>query len=167
MRNLEGGLDGTGLKIAIVCSRFNSIVTQSLLDGALGALRSHGVDDDDIDVAWVPGALEIPLVAKAFADAGSHNAIITLGAVIRGETGHYDLVVNGCASSIQEIQLASGVPIAFGVLTTNTLQQALERAGAKEVNRGVDSAEAAIEMASLLQQLPLGEAVDNHSTPNS
>ncbi|HVB01726.1 MAG TPA: 6,7-dimethyl-8-ribityllumazine synthase, partial [Acidimicrobiales bacterium] len=147
MRNLEGGLDGTGLKIAIVCSRFNSIVTQSLLDGALGALRSHGVDDDDIDVAWVPGALEIPLVAKAFADAGSHNAIITLGAVIRGETGHYDVVVNGCASSIQEIQLASGVPIAFGVLTTNTLQQALERAGAKEVNRGVDSAEAAIEMA--------------------
>jgi len=153
MRHLEGVPDGTGLKIAIVCSRFNRIVTQSLLDGALGALRRHGVDDDDIDVAWVPGALEIPLVAKAFADAGSHHAIVTLGAVIRGETGHYDVVVNGCASGVQKIQLDSGIPIAFGVLTTDTLQQALERAGAQSVNRGIDSAETAIEMVNLLRQM--------------
>ncbi len=154
MRRFEGEVDGTGLKIAIVCSRFNQIVTQSLLDGALDALSGHGVHDDDIDVAWVPGALEIPLVARAFADAGAHDAIVTLGAVIRGETGHYDVVVNGCSASLQEIQLASAIPIAFGVLTTDTLAQALERAGAKDVNRGADAAKTAIEMANLLRQLP-------------
>ena len=153
MVTVEGDLDGSGMKIAIVCSRFNILVTKSLLDGALESLRRHGVEDEHIDVAWVPGALEIPLIAKVFADAGEHDAIITLGAVIRGETGHYDVVVSGCASGVQKIQLDSGIPIAFGVLTTDTLQQALERAGAQSLNRGVDSAETAIEMVNLLRQM--------------
>jgi len=150
---LEGPNEGRGLRIGIACGRFNGGVTTRLLDGALGALEEAGVDRSDISLAWVPGAFEIPLLAQAFATgARAVDAVITLGAVIRGDTGHYEVVAGECARGVQDVQLRTGVPVVFGVLTVNTVEQALERSMPDATNKGRESALTAIEMVSLLRQ---------------
>ena len=154
MTSYEGQLRGDGLRVAIVCGRFNDLITDRLLAGAQDGLRRHGVDEASISVAWVPGSFEIPLAAKRLAASGEFDAVIALGAVIRGDTPHFDLVAGECASGVQRAQMETGVPIAFGVLTTDTIEQAIERAGTKAGNKGYDAAETAIEMADLLRQLP-------------
>jgi len=153
----EGQLRGEGLRVAIVCGRFNSFITERLLEGALDGLRRHGVDEVSITVAWAPGSFEIPLVAKRFASSGDFDAVIALGAVIRGDTDHYDHVAGQCAAGLQRAQLDTGVPCLFGVLTTENVEQAVERAGTKAGNKGYEAAETAIEMADLLRQLPKAE----------
>jgi 6,7-dimethyl-8-ribityllumazine synthase len=150
----EGQLRGDGLRVAIAASRFNETIVQRLVDGAVDGLRRHGVDADAIDVAWAPGAFELPLVARRLATSGRYDSVITLGAVIRGATSHYDLVAGQCAAGVQRAQLDSGIPIVFGVLTTDTIEQAVERAGTKAGNKGFEAAAAAIEMANLLALLP-------------
>jgi 6,7-dimethyl-8-ribityllumazine synthase len=157
MPTYEGRLDATGLRIGLLASRFNETITKSLLDGALSALRRHGLDDASITVAWVPGAFELPLAAKRLAASGEFDAVVCLGAVIRGATTHYDYVCSQAASGIARASLDTGVPIIFGVLTTETIEQAIERSGTKAGNKGFDSAVAAIEMADLLRQLPKGQ----------
>ena len=142
------------MRIAIACSRFNDLITDRLLAGARDTLERHGVDAGSIIEVWAPGAFELPLVAKTLAASGEVDAVICLGAVIRGATGHYDLVAGQCASGIQSAQLETGVPVIFGVLTTETIEQAIERAGTKLGNKGSEAAVAAIEMADLLRQLP-------------
>jgi len=149
----EGSLNGAGLRVGIVCSRFNEFVVESLLAGAERGLRRHGVAVDSIDVAWVPGAYEIPLAAKVMATSGRYDAVVTLGAVIRGATAHFEYVAGPCASALAGIQVDTGVPVMFGVLTVDTIEQAIERAGTKAGNKGEEVAVGAIEMASLLQQL--------------
>jgi 6,7-dimethyl-8-ribityllumazine synthase len=149
----SGDLRGEGLRVAIAASRFNDAIVTRLVDGALDGLCRHGVDRDAVDVAWAPGAFELPLVASRLAASGRYDAVITLGAVIRGATGHYEFVAGQCAAGIQRAQLEAGVPIVFGVLTTDTIEQAVERAGAKAGNKGFEAAAAAIEMANLLSQL--------------
>lgn len=149
----EPSARGDGLRIAIVCGRFNDGITERLLDGAVPALRERGVADDDITLVWVPGSFEIPFAARQLALTGRYDAIVTLGAVIRGETGHYDFVAGECARGIQQAQLETGVPIIFGVLTTDTLEQALARSETGADNRGADSAIAAVEMAAFVQGL--------------
>ena len=156
MTSYEGALRGDGLRVAIVCSRFNDLITERLLTGARDGLRRHGVDESSVTVVWVPGAFEIPLAAKRMASSGEVDAVIALGAVIRGATAHFDYVAGECASGIQQAQVETGVPIAFGVLTTDTIEQAIERAGTKAGNKGYEAAETAIEMADLLRQLPKG-----------
>jgi len=156
-RTLEGDLNGQGLSFAIVVARFNGIVTGYLLDGAREALRRHGVADDDIDVAWVPGSFEIPLVAKRLGETGRYAAVICIGAVIRGETDHYDHVAGSVTSGIARVGLDTGVPTIFGVLTTDTVEQALNRSGLKAGNNGYDAAVAAIEMATLLTKVDEGK----------
>jgi 6,7-dimethyl-8-ribityllumazine synthase len=146
-------MDGTGLRVGIVVARFNEFVTRPLLDGALDTLRRHGVADGDIDVAWVPGSFEIPLVARRMATGGRYDAVICLGAVIRGQTPHFEYVAANMASGIARAGYESGVPVIFGVLTTNTVEEAVDRAGAKAGNKGRDAALAAIEVADLLRQL--------------
>ena len=150
----EGQLRGDGLRVAVVVSRFNSLVTEQLLGGARDGLVRHGVDAGSVTVAWVPGAFELPLAAQRLASSGDHDAVICLGAVIRGSTDHHVHVGGQCAAGLQRVQLDTGVPVVFGVLTTDTVEQALERAGVKLGNRGFDAALAAIEMADLLRQLP-------------
>jgi 6,7-dimethyl-8-ribityllumazine synthase len=150
----EGHLNGDGLRVAIAASRFNEAIVGRLLEGAIDGLCRHGVDREAIDVAWAPGAFELPLVAARLAAAGSYDAVITLGAVIRGATGHYDFVAGQCAAGVQRAQLDSGVPIVFGVLTTDTIEQAVERSSTKAGNKGFESASTAIEMVRLLAQLP-------------
>ncbi len=150
---LEGKLIGTDLKIAIVVARFNDIITEKLLNGALGCLKSHDVKDADITVAWVPGAFELPLIAQTLAESGKYHAVITLGCVIRGATTHYDYVCNEAAKGASAAALKSGVPVIFGVVTTENIEQAIERAGCKAGNKGVDAALAAIETANLMRQL--------------
>jgi 6,7-dimethyl-8-ribityllumazine synthase len=150
---LEGDLNGQGLKIAIVVARFNGIVTDFLLNGAREALRRHRVADDDVTVAYVPGSFEIPLVAKRLAETGTYDAVICIGAVIRGETDHYDHVAGSVTSGVARVGLDTGVPTIFGVLTTDTVEQALNRSGLKAGNNGHDAAVAAIEMASLLAKV--------------
>ena len=157
MPTYEGRLDATGLRIALLASRFNETITKSLLEGALSALRRHGLDDASITVAWVPGAFELPMTAKRLADSGEFDAIVCLGAVIRGATTHYDYVCNQAASGIARASLDTGVPVIFGVLTTENIEQAIERSGTKAGNKGFDAAMAAIEMADLLRQLPKGQ----------
>jgi 6,7-dimethyl-8-ribityllumazine synthase len=157
MPTYEGRLDASGLRIGLLASRFNETITKSLLDGALSALRRHGLDDASITVAWVPGAFELPLAAKRLAASGEFDAVVCLGAVIRGATTHYDYVCSQAASGIARAALDTGVPIIFGVLTTETIEQAIERSGTKAGNKGFDSAVAAIEMADLLRQLPKGQ----------
>lgn len=157
MPTYEGRLDATGLRIAVLASRFNETITKSLLDGALSALRRHGLDDASITVAWVPGAFELPLAAKRLAASGEFDAVVCLGAVIRGATAHFDYVAGQCAAGVARATLDTGVPIIFGVLTTETIEQAIERSGTKAGNKGFDSAVAAIEMADLLRQLPKGQ----------
>jgi 6,7-dimethyl-8-ribityllumazine synthase len=153
----EGHLGGAGLRFAIVASRFNEAIVGRLVDGALDGLRRHGVDPERMDVAWVPGAFELPLVAQKLAVSGSYDAVIAVGAVIRGATGHYDFVAGQCAAGIQRVQLDTGVPVVFGVLTTDTIEQAVERSGAKAGNKGFEAAQTAIEMANLMASLPKAE----------
>ncbi len=154
MSNLyEGALLGKGLKIGVVVSRFNDFITRRLLEGAQDALVRHGVNDADIDVAWVPGSFEIPLIAKKFADSKKYNAIICLGTVIRGATPHSEYINAEVSKGIARISLDSGIPVAFGVITADTLEQAIERAGVKEGNKGFAAAVDAIEMANLMKKL--------------
>jgi len=153
MRTLEGKLAAAGLKFALVVSRFNSFITERLLDGALDCLRRQGAAEDDLTVVRVPGAWEIPLVARRLAQARAHDAVICLGAVIRGSTPHFDYVAAEVSKGIAQVSLESGVPMAFGILTTDTLEQAIERAGSKAGNKGFAAAEAAIEMVNLLKEL--------------
>ncbi|MCL2393817.1 MAG: 6,7-dimethyl-8-ribityllumazine synthase [Acidimicrobiaceae bacterium] len=152
-RVISGRLDGTGMKIAIAASRFNELVVDRLVAGATDGLRRHGVADDDVTLAWVPGAYELPLLAAKLATSGIYDAVITLGAVIRGATSHYDLVAGQCAAGISRVALDTGIPVVFGVLTTENLEQALERAGSKAGNKGFESATAAIEMVDVLRQV--------------
>ncbi len=153
--NLECEHNATGLRFGVACARFNGGVTLRLLDGALQALTEAGTDRRDITVAWAPGAFELPLVARAFAHAGKVDAVLCLGTVIRGDTGHYDFVAGECASGIQQVQLATGVPVVFGVLTTDTVEQALERSEPDETNKGREAALTGIEMVRLLRSGPL------------
>jgi len=154
MTTYEGHLRGDGLRVAIACARFNDFITERLLSGARDALLRHGVDETSVTVAWAPGAFELPLVAQRLAQSGDHDAVVCLGAVIRGATGHYEHVAGQCASGLQRVQLDTGIPVVFGVLTTETVEQAVERAGTKLGNKGAEAAVTAIEMADLLRQLP-------------
>ena len=150
---LEGSSGGRGFRVAIVCARFNGAITARLLDGALSALEEAGVDRSDISIGWVPGAFEIPLLALAYADADrAFDAVITLGAVIRGDTGHYEVVAGECARGAQDVQLSTRVPVIFGVLTVNTVEQALERSESDETNKGREAAQSALAMVSVLRQ---------------
>ena len=154
MRQLNGQLSASDLKIGIVVSRFNDFITRRLLEGAEDALLRHGASSEAITVAWVPGAVEIPLVAKRLAASSDYDAVICLGAVIRGATSHYDHVCSMVASGIAAAALETGVPVIFGVLTTDTIEQAIERSGTKAGNKGFEAAVSAIEMANLLRRLP-------------
>ena len=145
----EAQLIGTGLKVGIVVGRFNELITSKLLGGALDGLKRHGVAEDDIDVAWVPGAFELPFIAKKMADTKKYDDIICLGTVIRGSTTHYDYVCNEAAKGIASVSLETGIPVMFGVVTTENIEQAIERAGTKSGNKGYDAAVSAIEMANL------------------
>ncbi len=151
-RYIEGDLKGDGKKIGIVVARFNSFIAEKLLEGALDSLIRSGVSDNDIDVARVPGAYEIPLIAQKMVKAGRYDAVICLGVIIRGATPHFDFVANEAAKGIAQVSLDSGIPVMFGVLTTETIEQAIERAGSKAGNKGSDCAVAALEMISLLDQ---------------
>ncbi|MEK7705952.1 MAG: 6,7-dimethyl-8-ribityllumazine synthase [Myxococcota bacterium] len=157
MRVFEGSLLGQGLRLAVVASRFNELITGKLVEGALDALRRHGVADDDIDVAWTPGTFEIPLVARRLATTGRYDALCCVGAVIRGGTPHFDYVASQVARGIAQATTDTGVPMAFGVVTTDTLEQAIERAGTKAGNKGFDAAVSAIEMAQLMRQIAAAE----------
>ena len=154
MKILEGKLvNGGSIKVAIVVARFNEFITSKLLGGALDALKRHGVNDDDISVAWVPGAFEIPLIAGKLAESGKYDAVIALGAIIRGSTSHYDLVCNEAAKGIAQVQMKTGIPVLFGVITTENIEQAIERAGSKAGNKGSECAESAIEMINLIREI--------------
>lgn len=150
---IEGKLVSSGKKYAIVVSRFNEFITSKLLGGALDALARHGVNDDDITVAWTPGAFETPAVVRRMAESGSYDAVIALGAVIRGSTPHFDYVAGEVAKGVAQVAITSAIPVVFGVLTTDTIEQAVERAGTKSGNKGFDAAVAAIEMVNLMEQL--------------
>lgn len=152
-RTFEGKLVGTDLKIGIVVARFNDFITSKLLDGAVGTLQRHGVHEENIDVAWVPGAFEIPLVAQKMAMSNNYDAVITLGTVIRGSTPHFDYVCNEAAKGVSNASVQSGKPVIFGVLTTETIEQAIERAGTKAGNKGADAAVAAIETANVVREI--------------
>jgi 6,7-dimethyl-8-ribityllumazine synthase len=154
MTTYEGKLRGDGLRIALTCARFNDFITDRLLAGARDGLLRHGVDEASITVVWVPGAFELPLVAKRLAGSGEYDAVIALGAVIRGATGHYDHVAGQAAAGLARAALDTGVPVVFGVLTTDTIEQAIERAGTKAGNKGFEAASTAIELADLMRQLP-------------
>lgn len=149
----EGNLIPQNIKVGIVVARFNEFITSKLLSGALDALARHEVNDEDIEVAWVPGAFEIPLIAKKMAESKMYDAVICLGAVIRGSTSHYDYVCAEVAKGVASVGLQSGIPIMFGVLTTDTIEQAIERAGCKVGNKGYDSAVGAIEMINLIRRM--------------
>ena len=150
---LEGYISGKGLKIGIVAARFNEFITSRLLSGALDALHRHETADGDIDIAWVPGAFEIPIAAKKMAESGRYDTVICLGAVIRGSTRHYDYVCSEVSKGVAQVGLASGVPTIFGVVTTENIEQAIERAGTKAGNKGADAAVAAMEMANLFRKM--------------
>ena len=149
----EGNLDASGLKFAVLCARFNDFITERLLAGALDALKRSGANTDDIEIVKVPGSWELPLAAKTLAGRKRHDAIVALGAVIRGETPHFDHVAAQAARGLAAVELETGIPIAFGVLTTNTIEQAIDRAGGKSGNKGFDAALTAIEMADLMRRL--------------
>ena len=150
---IEGYISGKNLKFGIVAARFNEFIVSKLVGGALDTLHRHETADSDIDVAWVPGAFEIPLAAKKMAESGKYNAVLCLGAVIRGSTTHYDYVCNEVSKGVAQVGLQTGVPTIFGVVTTENIEQAIERAGTKAGNKGADAAMAAMEMASLLGKL--------------
>lgn len=145
----EAQLIGTDLKIGIVVGRFNEFINTKLLDGALDGLKRHGVNEDNIDIAWVPGAFEVPFIAKQMVETGNYDAVIGLGTVIRGATSHYDYVCNEAAKGIAKVSLDTNVPVIFGIVTTENIEQAIERAGTKAGNKGYDSAISAIEVANL------------------
>jgi len=153
MKTYEGLLTVTNEKFCIVISRFNEFIGGKLLSGAIDELKRHGVEDSNIDIVWVPGAFEIPVVAKKCAKSGKYSAIITLGAVIKGSTSHYDYVCAEVSKGVASVSLETGVPVIFGVLTTENLEQAIERAGTKAGNKGADAAKSAIEMANLISEL--------------
>ncbi|WP_044642328.1 6,7-dimethyl-8-ribityllumazine synthase [Risungbinella massiliensis] len=153
MRVWEGSLVGTGLKVAVVVGRFNDFITDKLREGAIAALKKHGVADENIDVVSVPGAFELPLVTDQLAKSGRFDAIIALGAVIKGSTDHYDYVCNEAAKGIASASMQNGLPVMFGVLTVDTIEQAIERAGTKLGNKGYEVTVAGIEMANLLREL--------------
>ena len=153
MKIYEGKLIAEEIRIGIAAARFNEFITSKLLSGALDSLKRRGVRDEDIDVAWVPGAFEIPLAAKKMAESGRYDAVICLGAVIRGSTTHYDYVCSEVSKGIAHISLETGVPVMFGVLTTENIEQAVERAGTKAGNKGADCAESAVEMVDLLRRM--------------
>ncbi|TRM11596.1 6,7-dimethyl-8-ribityllumazine synthase [Lentibacillus cibarius] len=150
---VEGSLVGTDLKIGVVVARFNEFITGKLLEGALGTLKQHGVKEDNVDVVWVPGAFEIPVIARKMAAKDDYDAVITLGAVIRGATPHFDYVCNEAAKGISNAAVQTGKPVIFGILTTETIEQAIERAGTKAGNKGADAAVAAIETANVVKEL--------------
>jgi 6,7-dimethyl-8-ribityllumazine synthase len=150
---IEGYISGKGLKFGIVAARFNEFIVSKLVGGALDTLHRHETADHDIDVAWVPGAFEIPLAAKKMVESGKYDAVLCLGAVIRGSTTHYDYVCNEVSKGVAQVGLQTGVPTIFGVVTTENIEQAIERAGTKAGNKGSDAAMAAMEMASLLGKL--------------
>ncbi len=153
MKIFEGKLISDGLKFGIVVGRFNEFIGSKLLSGALDALKRHDVNEEDIDIAWVPGAFEIPLVAKKMAQTKKYDAVICLGAVIRGATPHFDYVSNEVTKGIANVSLSTELPVIFGILTTDTIEQAIERAGTKAGNKGYDAAITAIEMANLLKEI--------------
>ncbi|QHW30233.1 6,7-dimethyl-8-ribityllumazine synthase [Paenibacillus rhizovicinus] len=149
----EGHLISEGLKYGVVVGRFNEFISSKLLGGALDAFKRHGADDNEVDIAWVPGAFEIPLIAQKMAESGKYDAVITLGAVIRGSTPHFDYVCNEAAKGVSAVALKTGVPTVFGVLTVDSIEQAIERAGTKAGNKGWEAAVTAIEMANLTKVL--------------
>ncbi|MCC8059989.1 MAG: 6,7-dimethyl-8-ribityllumazine synthase [Clostridiales bacterium] len=153
MKTLEGNLVAQEMRIGIVAARFNEFITSKLVDGAIDGLTRHGVAEDDIEVAWVPGAFEIPLIASKMEKSGRYDAVIALGAVIRGSTSHYDYVCNEVSKGIATVSLNSGIPVLFGVLTTENIEQAIERAGTKAGNKGYDCALSAIEMVNLIRKI--------------
>jgi 6,7-dimethyl-8-ribityllumazine synthase len=157
VNEIKGTFDARGRRFAVAASSFNEIVVGKLVEGAVACFRAHGVAEDDLVVAWAPGSFELPLLARRLAVSGLYDAVACLGAVVRGETAHFDYVAGEAARGIQQASLETGVPIAFGVLTTNTLEQALDRAGGKHGNKGWDSAMAAMQMASVLDQIPKHE----------
>ncbi|UCC17013.1 MAG: 6,7-dimethyl-8-ribityllumazine synthase [Dehalococcoidales bacterium] len=152
-KRYEGSLVGKGLKFGVVVSRFNEFITNKLLSGAEDALKRHDVADEDIDIAWVPGAFEIPVVAQKMAQSNKYNAVICLGAVVRGSTPHFEYVASEVSKGIAKIGLETGLPVTYGVVTADTLEQAIERAGTKAGNRGFDAAVDAIEMANLMKNI--------------
>ncbi len=154
MATIEGSLEAPSGRFALVASRFNHFVVEHLVNGSLDGLKRHGVGEDGIDVIWVPGSFEIPLVAQRLASSRKYAAIICLGAIIRGDTDHYDYVAGAAAKGVAQAALATGVPVIFGILTCDTLEQAINRAGAKAGNKGFEAALTAIEMVNLLRQLP-------------
>ncbi|KKE78743.1 6,7-dimethyl-8-ribityllumazine synthase [Bacilli bacterium] len=151
VNTIIGNLVGTDLRIGIVVGRFNEFITSKLLDGAIDTLKRHGVSEDQMDVAWVPGAFEIPLIADKMANQDRYDAVITLGTVIRGSTPHFDYVCNEAAKGVAQASVKSGKPVVFGVLTTETIEQAIERAGTKAGNKGAEAAVTAIEMANMMK----------------
>ncbi|OCS83018.1 6,7-dimethyl-8-ribityllumazine synthase [Caryophanon tenue] len=153
VKTIEANLIGTGLRVGIVVGRFNDFINAKLVDGAVDGLRRHGVEDDLIEVAWVPGAYEVPFIAKKLVESGKYDAVIGLGTVIRGSTTHYDYVCNEAAKGIQQVSLQTGVPVIFGIVTTESIEQAIERAGTKAGNKGYDAAVSAIEMANLVRTI--------------
>ncbi len=153
MNTYEGKLVAQNMKVAIVAARFNEFITSKLIGGAMDGLTRHGVAEEDIYLAWVPGAFEIPLVASKLAKSGKYDAVICLGAVIRGSTSHYDLVCNEVAKGIAQVSLASEIPVLFGVVTTDTIEQAIERSGTKAGNKGYDCALGAVEMVNLIREI--------------
>jgi 6,7-dimethyl-8-ribityllumazine synthase len=152
-RVIQGSLNGAGLRIGIVVSRFNQFITDRLLQGALDGLRRHGTDEEIVDVLWVPGSFEIPLAAKKLAESGCYDGLICLGAVIRGGTPHFDYVAGEVSKGVAAVMMQSGLPVAFGILTTDSLEQAVERAGSKMGNKGFEAATTVIEMVNLFRQL--------------
>ena len=153
MRTFEGKFDGRNVKIGIVAGRFNEFITSKLVGGALDVLKRNDVSEENIDIAWVPGAFEIPLIAKKLANTQKYDAIITLGAVIKGSTPHFDYVCAEVSKGVAQISLQSDLPVIFGVLTTNNIEEAIERAGTKAGNKGADAAFSAIEMINLIKQI--------------
>ena len=153
MRTFEGKFDGRDVKIAIVAGRFNEFITSKLVGGALDVLKRNDVSEENIDIAWVPGAFEIPLITKKLANTGKYDAIITLGAVIKGSTPHFDYVCAEVSKGVSQISLQSELPVIFGVLTTNNVEEAIERAGTKAGNKGADAAFSAIEMINLIKEI--------------
>ncbi len=153
MKILEGNLVAQNIKVALVASRFNEFIVSKLISGAVDGLKRHNVADDDITLAWVPGAFEIPLIASKLAKSGKYDAVICLGAVIRGATSHYDYVCNEVSKGVAHVSLETGIPVLFGVLTTDTIEQAIERAGTKAGNKGYDCALSAIEMINLSKEI--------------
>ncbi len=156
MQIIEGNFVGAGLRIAVVVSRWNELITKQLLEGALDGLRRHGVSEDTTTVAWVPGSFELPLVCRQLARSARFDAIIALGAVIRGATSHYDHVAGAATAGLAQVSMDTGVPCIFGVVTAETIEQAIERAGTKAGNKGFEAAMTAIEMANLLKQMDAG-----------